>query len=213
MPDTARPAGREKRDRKATEAAIVKAFETVLLRDGIQGLGVNAVAAEAGVNKVLIYRYFHDFPGLARHWATNSSFWPSELELIGDDPEEFAKLEVRERVIEVLGNYIDGIRSRPRTVETMSGDLTSPNETTRALADGMVRPGKGVGDYIKLDTADKDISDRVYKMIFLTSAMTAFFTVRERNNPQFLGFDLSQDESWDFIRESIQDIARAYLKD
>jgi AcrR family transcriptional regulator len=213
MTENDRPQGREKRDRKATEAAIVEAFEAVLLRDGVQGLGVNAVAQEAGVNKVLIYRYFQDFPGLARFWATNSSFWPSELELIGDNPDAFEKLEVRERVVKVLGNYIDGIRSRPRTVEAMAGELVSPNETTKALADGMVRPGKGVGDYIKIDTADKDIGDRVWKMIFLTSAMTSFFAVRERNNPQFLGFDLSQDDSWEFIRETIQEIARAYIKD
>ena len=33
-----------KRDRKVTEDKIVAAFERVLLRDGMQGLGVNAVA-------------------------------------------------------------------------------------------------------------------------------------------------------------------------
>lgn len=213
MTENEQARSRDKRDRKATEAAIVRAFEAVLLRDGIQGLGVNAVAQEAGVNKVLIYRYFHDFQGLARHWAENSSFWPSEFELIGDDPEEFKKLDVRDRVVKVLGNYIDEVRARPRTVEMLAGDLVSPNETTRALSDGMVRPGKDVSKYIELDSADKDITDRVWKMIFFTSAMTAFFSVRERNNPQFLGFDLTDDDSWEFIRESIREIARAYLKD
>jgi AcrR family transcriptional regulator len=213
MTEQPKAQGGGKRDRKATEASIVKAFETVLLRDGVQGLGVNAVAQEAGVNKVLIYRYFKDFPGLARHWSENSSFWPSELELIGGDPDAFAKLEVRDRVIEVLGHYIDGIRSRPRTVETLAGELINSNDTTKALVDGIVRPGRGVDKYIELEAAEPDITDRVYKIIFLTSALTAFFAVRERNNPNFLGYDLTQDESWDYIRESIQEITRAYLKD
>jgi AcrR family transcriptional regulator len=86
MSEVEKPRARDKRDRKGTEEAIVAAFEAVLLRDGVAGLGVNAVANEAGVNKVLIYRYFQDLPGLARHWASISSFWPSELELIGNDP-------------------------------------------------------------------------------------------------------------------------------
>ena len=50
-------------------------------------------------------------------------------------------------------------------------------------------------------------------MIFVVSALTAFFTVRERNNPDFLGFDLTDDESWDFLRDTISEIAAAYLKD
>ncbi len=201
------------RDRRATEEVIVAAFEAVLLRDGVQGLGVNAVAQEAGVNKVLIYRYFGGFPGLAEHWAKTSSFWPSELELIGNDPDEFAKLSVRERVITVLGNYMDAVRGRPLTVEALAGELLSPNDTTRALSEAMVRPGKGVGDYIQLEKADKDISERVWRMIFITAALTAFFSIRERNNPEYLGLDFSEDETWDFVRDIVAEIATSYLKD
>jgi len=88
IPDAQRR--KDKRDRPATEQAILDAFEVVLERDGVLGLG--AVANEAGVNKVLIYRYFGDFPGLAKRWADESAIWPSALELIGNDPEAFAKL-------------------------------------------------------------------------------------------------------------------------
>lgn len=210
---TEKRVAKDKRDRKATEASIVNAFERVLVRDGIQGLGVNAVAQEAGVNKVLIYRYFGDFQGLARHWATKSSFWPTELELIGNDPEAFAKLDVQERVVDVIGHYMKAIRSRPRTVEVFAGELINSNPTTQALSDAMARPGKGVEDHIKLDSADKDMATRVWNIVFLVSALTGFFTIRERNNPTFLGFDLTEDESWEFIEKTIQQVASAYLKD
>jgi AcrR family transcriptional regulator len=112
-----------KRDRKVTEDKIVAAFERVLLRDGMQGLGVNAVAEEAAVNKVLIYRYFQGLPGLAKHWASHSTFWPTDTELIGNDPEAFAELPVIDRVSTVLCNYLDAIRSRPRTVQLLAGRL------------------------------------------------------------------------------------------
>jgi AcrR family transcriptional regulator len=208
---TARP--RDRRDRKATEELILNAFEAVLVRDGVQGLGVNAVAQEAGVNKVLIYRYFNDLPGLARHWSVNSSFWPSELELIGSDPEAFAKLTVPDRVKTVLCNYIDAIRARPRTIEMLAGELMSPNEITRALADGMVRPGKGVDEYIQVEKAEQDIGDRVFKLILMVNSMTAYMAIRERGNPSYMGFDLTEDESWLFLRDTVGELADKFLKD
>jgi hypothetical protein len=58
-----------------------------------------------------------------------------------------------------------------------------------------------------------DITDRVWKLVFLVTALTAFFTVRERNNPDFMGFDLTQDESWAFLRDTLTEIATSYLKD
>ena len=213
MADKSNSRPRDRRDRKATEDLIVNAFETVLLRDGVAGLGVNAVAQEAGVNKVLIYRYFKDLPGLARHWSGNSSFWPSEMELIGNDPEGFAKLTVRERVKTVLCNYIDSIRARPRTIEMLAGELLNPNEITLALSDGMTRSGKEVGNFIQLETADKHLDDRVWKLIFMVNALTAYMTIRERTNPSYLGFDMTEDESWAFLRDTVGDVAERYLED
>ena len=54
---------RPARDREATKARILGAVGVVLARDGFGAVGVNAIAKEAGVDKVLIYRYFG---GLAR---------------------------------------------------------------------------------------------------------------------------------------------------
>jgi len=212
MSDSSNSRPRDHRDRKATEELIVNAFETVLLRDGVQGLGVNAIAQEAGINKVLIYRYYKDLPGLARHWSTNSSFWPSELELIGNDPDAFNKLTVPDRVKAVLCNYIDAIRARPATIEMLAGELQSPSDITRALSDGMARPGRGVADYIQLEKSDKDISDKVWKLIYMVTAITAYMTIRERVNPSYMGFDMTDDESWVFLRDTVSDIADKYLK-
>lgn len=211
MQDEIRP--RDRRDRQATEEAIVQAFERVVLRDGVQGLGVNAVSQEAGVNKVLIYRYFGDLPGLARHWASTSTFWPSEMELIGHDPAAFAKLSVPDRVRQVLRNYIDAIRARPGTVEMLAAELMSPSDVTRALAEGMVRPSKGVSEYIQLDTAERDITDLVWKLIYVVNALTAYMTIRARNNPNYFGFDLAQDASWEFLRDTVSQMAERYLEE
>ena len=204
---------REKRDRQSTEENIVRAFEAVMLRDGVEGLGVNAVAQEAGVNKVLIYRYFGDLPGLARHWVSNSTFWPTALELIGNDEETFAKMPVRKRIRTVLVNYIDAIRSRPQTVEMLAAELMAPSDITRAFADALVRPGKGVADFINLDDAETDLSDQVWNLIYIVNGLASYLAIRECNNPTYLGMDLHDDDSWDYLRNTVGEIADRYLKE
>jgi AcrR family transcriptional regulator len=54
------------RDRAATEERILTAVGEVLARDGFAAIGVNAIARQAGVDKVLIYRYFGGLPELLR---------------------------------------------------------------------------------------------------------------------------------------------------
>ena len=53
-----------KRNRAATKERILDAAETVLRRDGVRALGINAVCQEAGIGKPLIYRYFGGLGGL-----------------------------------------------------------------------------------------------------------------------------------------------------
>lgn len=59
-----------------TERRLIAAFDHVWSRDGIQGLGVNAVLKEAGLGKASLYRYFGDFVGLARAWVEGETFLP-----------------------------------------------------------------------------------------------------------------------------------------
>ena len=58
------PAPARLRDRSATEALIVEAGERILLRDGFPGLNVQTLAAEAGCDRKLVYRYFDGVDGV-----------------------------------------------------------------------------------------------------------------------------------------------------
>ena len=64
------------RDRESTRARLIAAVGTLLAREGFTGLGVNAVAREAGVDKVLIYRYFGGLPELIVAFGREGNFWP-----------------------------------------------------------------------------------------------------------------------------------------
>src|SRR5512146_1311761 len=59
-----------------TKERIVQAAGRLLARDGYRAMGVNAIAEEAGADKVLIYRYFGGLPGLLGTLARAHPLWP-----------------------------------------------------------------------------------------------------------------------------------------
>lgn len=63
------------KNRIETEKAILEAVTSIVRERGFAALGVNAVADEAGVSKVLIYRYFGGYRELLEDWALRRNFW------------------------------------------------------------------------------------------------------------------------------------------
>jgi len=74
---------------------LIQAVGTLLAREGFKGLGVNAVAREAGVDKVLIYRYFGGLSELIVAFGREGNFWPSIKELADGDVEAYSRLPVK----------------------------------------------------------------------------------------------------------------------
>ena len=70
MSEVAAPTGMK--NKEATKHRLITAVGTLLAREGFGALGINAVADEAGVDKVLIYRYFGGMDELL------SAFWSEQ---------------------------------------------------------------------------------------------------------------------------------------
>ena len=120
------------RDRAATEDRILEAVGAVLARDGFSALGVNAIAKQAGVDKVLIYRYFGGLPELLRAWGESGRFWPSVDELLRREPGLLGK-PAAERYTRFFEHFIDELRARPLTLEILAAEVNDRNELTAIL--------------------------------------------------------------------------------
>src|SRR5919202_677470 len=72
---------RDIRVRSETEARILTAAERMIVRSGVHEIGVNAIAREAGVDKVLVYRYFGGLPQLLAALGGNRELWPRMTEV------------------------------------------------------------------------------------------------------------------------------------
>lgn len=117
------------RDAAATRARILDAVGNLLSREGFGALGVNAVAREAGVDKVLIYRYFGGIDQLLETWAGEHDFWPSVQEILGDSPEA----EPAALAAGMLIRHLHALRKRPATLEIMAWEAAERHPLTRIL--------------------------------------------------------------------------------
>ena len=70
-----------KRSRANTEEKFLNAVLELVAKDGCNALGVNAVAHQAGADKVLIYRYFGNLDGLLQRVADSRQWLPTVDEL------------------------------------------------------------------------------------------------------------------------------------
>lgn len=119
------------RDSAATRRRILDAVGRIVVRDGLAAVGVNALAREAGCDKVLLYRYFGDLAGVHAAFAEQSDFWWSLDELTrGLDP---AELGLAATLKAILRRHAGALRRRPTTLAVLAAELTERTPLVAAL--------------------------------------------------------------------------------
>ena len=102
---------RRKRDPESTRNAILEAAQTVLARDGAEGLSVSGVAQLAGVNRGTAYQHFSSKEELIRatldrvsHQLLDAVFEGGDLE--GERPDDLPEVDL-EHLPEVINGMAD----------------------------------------------------------------------------------------------------------
>lgn len=196
---------RAARDRGATEARILAAVGEVLARDGFGGTGVNAIAKHAGVDKVLIYRYFGGLPELLKTWGTSGQFWPSVGELLGADPQAFLALPVEERFARFMAHFIDGLRARPLTLEILAAELAQRTELTVILEAEREAWGEQAGQVL----GGQEFAERpeLRGLTILLVSGVQYLLLRSRKIRIFGGIDIQSDAGWAELKLAVRKMA------
>lgn len=190
------------RDRAATTERLVDAVGAVLARDGFGALGINAVAAEAGVDKVLIYRYFDGMAGLLQAFGESADFWPSVEEVLGDEP--WDTLPIGERWAGGLSRYARALRRRPVTREILAWEQVEQSELCEILRDARVHWFEELMSHFPDDPDATDVN--LVDTILLIVGAIHYFVVVGRLQADFSGLEVGTEEGWDRIDELIRTI-------
>ncbi|AVZ71722.1 TetR/AcrR family transcriptional regulator [Streptomyces lunaelactis] len=107
--ETTQQAAGQQRSANQRRRELLEAADRVVLRDGPQA-SMNAIAAEAGITKPILYRHFGDKGGLYRALAKrHTDALLNSLRAALDAP-----AERRERVEATLDTYLAAIEARPQ---------------------------------------------------------------------------------------------------
>jgi AcrR family transcriptional regulator len=187
-------------DRKEhTKGKLIKAVGQVLAKEGFKSLGVNKVAKAAGVDKVLVYRYFGGLPELIGEYSKTVDFWPTVEELIGPNPDRIKKVPPDEQLSEFFKSFLSALRKRPITQDILAWELLERNEFSKQLEDRRIRTILEYFEYLDEIPDDENLS----AIVVLMGGAINHLLVRSRIKSYIGGIDLESEKGWNRINKGI----------
>jgi AcrR family transcriptional regulator len=196
-PPARRVARRNSDRRRETEDVIIDAFARILVRDGVAGIGVNALVKEAGVGKKPLYDYFGGLDGVAVEWVRRRGIWPPLEEIVGEPLAEFDKRRPAEKLRLINRQCAAMLRGNAPLCELLSGEFIRSNEMKRAVEHvrQLVRQ-----DFERVLRSDPVLSGEDFLALnTIAYAATTYLALRAHCQPRFFGFDLSTETSWQIV--------------
>lgn len=190
-----------KNDRKEqTKIKLITAVGHVLAEQGFKGLGVNKVAKAAGVDKVLVYRYFGGLPQLVKAYSATVDFWPTVQELQGPHPERLLTLAPDQQVAAFFKSFLAALRRRPLTLDILAWELLERNDLTKQLEDIRIKTALEYFDYLDTIPDDENLS----AIIVIMSGAINHLLVKSRLSSAVGGIDLDSERGWQSIDKGIE---------
>lgn len=192
------------KDRKRTEKLLLDAVGRIVRKDGFKKLGVNLVAEESGLSKVLIYRYFGDLNGLIAEYIRQKDFWSS-----------YPMPDIRKE--ELAGFLKTMFRSQMRQMRT-NGELAELNRweitdanTFSSLAEKS-REENGLRLIAMVQNLTKSGHDEIAAVATLLSAAITYLVLFENYGNAYNGIDIKSEKGREQILSAVDKLIDLWIK-
>lgn len=195
----------KKRDRERTKGKILKAVGEVIEQHGTDKVGVNLIARTAGVNKVLIYRYFESVDGLMEQYVKSGEYTSTAsdeyIENIDPTPPE----QRSEALTNMMLTFLSDLRERKTTRDLLRWEIgTGKSILSETKNNAAIRLWEKIGDL-------PNVTDSKALMAFVTAGIY-YLVIAEDHRPKMLDIDLNTDEGWKRIDTIIAEIIKGVSK-
>lgn len=193
----------KRRNRQMTMERILRAMGDVMAERGTEKAGINAVAERAGVNKVLIYRYFGGWNGLLEAYVQRGFFLSMFNEKYLDSVPDNLTPEARSKSLsDYTIQFMNEFRARKASQELIRWEMSNgETELARRLADFRDQSYKNMVAKLAPNTD--------FDPIAINSLMTAAVTnlVLTSTQRDHIGdIDLRSDAGWERLEKAIRRI-------
>ena len=192
------------KNRELTEKKIIDAVERIIENQGFEKLGINAVASEAGVSKMLIYRYFGGLDELLAHYLMQKDYWANT------DTTILEQANVGESIKNMFRKQIKQMRNDIMLKRLCRWELTADNDNIRTLQDRRERNGRDLIQIVARLTGCSNAE--VASLATILSASISYLVLMEEQTSTYNGIDLQSEEGWKQIMDGIGLMIDLWLK-
>lgn len=192
------------KNRQTTEMNLIKAVDELIEENGFEGLGINAVAAKAGVSKMLIYRYFNSLDGLIAAYIQQHDYWINFDEQLPDEE------HIGEFIKEIFKRQIAMLRQSYTLRRLYRWELTSNNIFIKELREK--REAKGIWLVDAVSKLSKHPQKETAAMASILTAAISYLSLLEENCPVFNGINIQTEDGWKELEEGINILIDIWLE-
>lgn len=192
------------KNRQATELTLIKAVNDIIEESGFEGLGINAIAAKAGVSKMLIYRYFNSLDGLIAAYIQQNDYWINFDEQLPDQEHisDFIKRVFKKQIGQLRENY---------TLKRLyRWELTTDNKIVRELRE--TREEKGIRLVEAVSKLTKHPQRETAALATIISAAISYLALLEESSPVYNGLKIQDESGWQQLEEGINLLVDLWLQ-
>jgi AcrR family transcriptional regulator len=189
----------KKRDRERTKSKILKAVGEVIEQHGTEKVGVNLIARTAGVNKVLIYRYFESVDGLMEQYVRSGEYTSTLSTDYIDSIPELTPEERNKALMSLMHTFTNDLRQRKATRDLLRWEIGTGKSM---LSDARNQ----IATRILSKIGDLPYYNDTSALIAFISAGIYFLTISSDYREKMLDVDLQTDDGWKRIERVVDSI-------
>lgn len=168
----------------------------MIAENGFEKIGINAVSAQSGVSKILIYRYFNSIDGLIVAYIRKHDFWLNSSLDFSD------ATQILPAVKKMFREHIEQLRTDPVLRKLYRWELSCNNEVITALREQRETIGMNL---IKRVCAVTGHPQREIATLsaMITAAIT-YLAMLGDYCPIFNGINIGEDNGWKQIYQEVE---------
>ena len=183
------------RDREATEKRLLDTIGQMIIEQGFEKIGINAVSAQSGVSKILIYRYFNSIDGLIAAYIRKHDFWLNTSFEFSDT------VQMLPNIKEMFYKHIERLRIDPVLRKLYRWELSCNNDIIKSLREQREKVGMNLIEQVCTLSGRPKQEIAVLSAIITTS--TTYLAMLGDYCPVFNGISIDDDNGWKQIYKEV----------
>ncbi|SJZ77818.1 transcriptional regulator, TetR family [Segatella oulorum] len=192
------------KNREQTEEKILEAVGSIIENQGFEKVGINAIATEAGVSKMLIYRYFGGVEELIAQYLIQKDYW-ANTDAAMINPEA-----VGDSIKSMFRRQVEQLRNDITLRRLYRWELSTNNQNIRQLRDRREENGCRLIKMVSALTGCPDA--QVAALASILSASISYLALLEDQCQSYNGICLQTDEGWNQLMQGIEMIIDLWIK-